>query len=256
MKHEENIAFWNRQALDISDDDQVTHPDVFQKRLELDYLSNHLNPEMRVLEAGCGNGFVTEFLYDRVAGVDAFDASEEMVKRARKRVPGKKVSFFVKALPSPSPEGLRQHYDAVLALRVLINLENRDKQARAMDWIANRLNPGGLFFLLEGIQDGLDHLNTLRVPIGLKPLEPAAHNLNLTREWIEKTAAPYFDIIHESGIGTYDFLTRFYYPLVVGGENAVYNTTFHESAYRACQIMEDKSLAPCSRMLMMTLKRR
>jgi SAM-dependent methyltransferase len=233
MKQEENISYWNMRAEGAENEDLITHRDLYQKKLELELLSKYLEPSMNVLEVGCGNGFVTEFLCQRVAHVDAFDAAEEMIVKARKRLDGKNCSFFLKALPSPSDEGLKPLYDAVVSVRVIINLENQKMQHRAMEWIAGRLRPGGVFLLLEGCEDGWETLSSLREGAGLSRLDRAAYNIDLRRNWLEETAQEYFHVHECGGIGVYDFLTRFFYPLLVGEKNVQYNTEFHKAAFKA-----------------------
>jgi len=89
----------------------------------------HLASNMHILEVGCGNGFVTEFLSEKLDRVDAFDQSEEMISMAIKRLASKNnCRLFIKELPQPSHDGLELLYDAILSARVLINLPNHDAQ--------------------------------------------------------------------------------------------------------------------------------
>ena len=62
--------------------------DIFQREMEYDYICRYLEPHMRVLEVGCGNGFSTERFRALVVHVDAFDYAEKMIERARERVRG------------------------------------------------------------------------------------------------------------------------------------------------------------------------
>jgi len=241
MRQKENIEYWNRRARESTNDNQVTHQDLFQKELELNFISKHLKSGINVLEVGCGNGFVTEFLCQHVNHVDAFDASSEMIKRAKLRLTGKKCNLFIKRLPLPSPEGLKSYYDAVVSVRVLINLENQNSQSQAIEWIASKLNSGGIFLLLEGCQNGLDAINSLRIAAGMKPIKTAKYNINLEENWLELKTKRYFDIAQKDGIGNYDYLTRFFYPLLIGEDKIQYNTDFHEAAFKTEKIMPENT---------------
>jgi SAM-dependent methyltransferase len=256
MRQVENTAYWDRVAQESVQDPLATHRDLQQRELELDLIAPHLEPGMSVLEVGCGDGYVTEFLCPRVAHVDGFDASEGMIERARLRLEGRNCSLLVKALPSPSPEGLRPRYDAAVSVRVLINLEDRRAQEEALAWIAGRLRSGGTYLLLEGWEEGMDELDRLRTAAGLRPIERASYNLNLRRDWLEEVAAPHFEVAQRGSLGTYDFLTRVFYPLLVGEENVRYNTRFHEAAAQAARIAPDAGLPPASRLIFYKLIRR
>jgi len=241
MRQKENIEYWDERARELTNNNQVTHQDLFQKELELNFISKHLKSDINVLEVGCGNGFVTEFLCQRVNHVDAFDASSEMIKRAKLRLMGKKCNLFIKKLPLPSSEGLKLFYDAVVSVRVLINLENRNSQYNAIKWIASKLNSGGIFLLLEGCQNGLDAINSLRIAVGMKPIETAKYNINIEENWLEQKTRRYFDIAQKDGIGNYDYLTRVFYPLLVGEDKTQYNTNFHQAAFKTERVMPENT---------------
>lgn len=241
MKQKENTEYWDKRAIELTDDNQVTHQDTFQKQLELDFISKHLKAGTNVLEVGCGNGFVTDFLCKRANHVDAFDASSEMIKRAQIKLKGKKLNLFIKKLPYPSDEGLKPFYDVIVSVRVLINLESLNYQYKAIEWIASKLHPGGIFLLLEGSENGLDAINSLRMAAGMKPIKTAKYNINIEKKWLERKTKNYFDIEEKDGIGDYDYLTRYFYPLLVGEDKTKYNTYFHKAAFKTQRITPDNT---------------
>jgi len=250
MRQDENTAYWDRIATQSDTDPHATHRDLWQRHLEWELIEPHLGPGMSVLEAGCGDGWVTELLCQRVARVDGFDASEGMLERARAKLKGRNCSLFVKALPQPTTDGLRGDYDAAVSVRVLINLEDRQAQAEAIGWIAGRLRRGGIYLLLEGWEEGMDELDALRVAAGLTPINRASYNLNLRREWLEEVAGRHFDVECRGSLGMYDYLTRVFYPMLVGEERVRYNTEFHEAAARASRLMPAEGrLASASRLM-------
>ena len=60
---------WNERALAEGDDARVNIHDTVQRDLELDFIFSHLPVDGRVLEVGCGNGYVTRQLRERVRHV-------------------------------------------------------------------------------------------------------------------------------------------------------------------------------------------
>ena len=64
---------WNERALTESDDARVNIADTVQRDLELQVIFSQLPAAARVLEVGCGNGYVTRQLRERVRHVDGFD---------------------------------------------------------------------------------------------------------------------------------------------------------------------------------------
>ena len=55
-----------------------------QRDHELQFVFQNLNSAMRMVEIGCGNGYVSQQLRSRVAHVDSFDHAENMIERARR----------------------------------------------------------------------------------------------------------------------------------------------------------------------------
>ncbi len=122
---------WNERATSVADDIEVNIMDVFQRELEYDLIEPFLSAGTRVLEVGCGNGFSTERFRKLVGHVDAFDYAEQMVDRARERVGETNNRFIHDNLLEPAH--LEGPYDAVICVRVLINLADFAQQVRALD---------------------------------------------------------------------------------------------------------------------------
>ena len=74
---------WNERALTERDNARVNIGDTVQRDLELAFILEQLPHAGRVLEVGCGNGYVTQQLRNNSRHVDAFDYAENMVERAR-----------------------------------------------------------------------------------------------------------------------------------------------------------------------------
>lgn len=245
---------WNDRAASVENDVEVNIMDIFQRELEYDAICRYLEPEMRVLEVGCGNGFSTRRFREFVAHVDAFDYAENMVRRAKETVGEENNRFFEDNVLDP--KSFDGPYDAVICVRVLINLADLDQQKLALRNMTEATKSGGLLILAEGFTEGFDALNALRSEIGLSPVQPASINFyssidDLRPEWERD-----FDLEDTFHLGAYDYLTRVVYPQVAGEENVRHNTNFSERCSELARAFNPDCFADLSRMRGFVLRRR
>ena len=94
----------------------------------------------RILDAGCGSGRDSLHFLRAGMAVDAFDASESMVRLAREHtgLPVARMDFADLAARGE----IRDEYDGVWAMASLIHLD-RDELPGALRLLALRLRPGG-----------------------------------------------------------------------------------------------------------------
>ena len=218
--------FWNERAVHETDPAKVNMPDTVQRDLELTFVFKHLLPGSRLVEIGCGNGYVTRELRTRVAHVDAFDFSENMIARARETCGETNNRFFHDDLLAP--QHLRGPYDIALCVRVLMNLRNLDEQKTGIVNIANMLRTSGRLILVEGFLDGFEENSRLRQAIGLTKVIPAKHNFYSHFADLLPVLEEHFLVEHKWHIGLYDFLTRVVCPSLVGAQNATEAGDFHK----------------------------
>jgi SAM-dependent methyltransferase len=237
---------WNARAASISDDVNVNLADVFQRDAELESLYGYLGPELRLLEVGCGNGYSTAQFRERVAHVDAFDFSEEMIARARATYGETNNRFLHDNVLAPTELG--SDYDAIVCVRVLINLRSLEEQVQALESMAGLLQAGGQLLLLEGFRDGFDALSVLRSQVGLEPIQPAAINFYSWQDELLHEAERLFSIRETFHLGAYDYLTRVVYPLVVQPETPRHNTVFSERAAQLAAAHNPDCFAELSRL--------
>ncbi|GKS64968.1 hypothetical protein YTPLAS72_22720 [Nitrospira sp.] len=245
---------WNDRASTIKDDIEVNIMDVFQREIEYDHVCGYLTEKMDVLEVGCGNGFSTARFRKLVKHVDAFDYSENMIQRARERVGEENNRFLVDNVLAPTQ--LNQTYDTVICIRVLINLRDLDEQRIALRTLDTHTKPGGLLLLAEGFREGFVNLNELRGRIGMVPIKPASINVYSAVEELLPFFKDRYDLVDEFHLGSYDYLTRVVYPLIVGAENATHNTVFSEKCAQLARQHNPDCLKSYSRMRGFAFKKR
>ena len=245
---------WNDRAASVADDIEVNIMDIFQRDLEYDYVAPYLSSDMRILEVGCGNGFSTERFRELVAHVDAMDYAENMIERARERVGERNNTFINDNILEPAR--LEGPYDAVVCVRVLINLEGFEQQQRALEVMSSFLEPGGKLILAEGFVEGFEALTRLRTDIGLDPLTPASINYYSRLDELMPVIERDFELTDTFHLGAYDYLTRVMYPLVAGPENVKHNTVMSERCVQLARAFNPDCFEPYSRMRGLVLRKR
>jgi len=245
---------WNERAVSVASDIEVNLMDIFQRNLEYDHVCHHLASDMSVLEIGCGNGYSTQRFRELVRHIDAMDYAEKMIERARQRVGETNNTFIHDDILDP--RRLRGPYDAVICVRVLINLASLEEQRRAFLNMALATRPGGLLILAEGFREGFAELSALRQRLGMPALEPARINFYSALADLTDLIEGQFDVEDRFHLGCYDFLTRVVYPMVVGAENARHNTVFSERCEAIARQFNPIEFEPLSRMKGLVLRKR
>lgn len=245
---------WNERAITEKNHASVNIADVTQRELETEFVLSQLKPSIRILEIGCGNGFLTNILRDRVGFVDAFDYAENMVDEGRRLYGEKNNRFFHDNVLKPSL--VKPQYDAVVCVRVLINLRDLNEQKVAVSNIANMLRPGGIFVMVEGFLDGFSALNELREKCGLERLRPAPINFYSPLADLMQHTQEFFTQGAEFHSGSFDFLTRVVYPALVGSGNATGHSDFHRQILPVARSFNPEQFRPLARLRGFALTRK
>jgi SAM-dependent methyltransferase len=246
VKKSRTDIHWNERAVSVENDIEVNIMDIFQRDLEYDAVCRFLKADMSVLEVGCGNGFSTERFRALARHIDAFDYAENMIERAKERIGETNNRFFLDNVLSP--QHFADAYDAVVCVRVLINLRDLSEQHRALRNLQKVVRPGGLLVLAEGFLEGFKELNRMRLEIGLPDLIPSPINFYATIEQTLAAIEPEFTLEHEFHLGAYDYLTRIVYPAVISPEPARHNTEFSERCAAVARAYNPPSFEQFSRM--------
>ena len=135
-----SIRFWNRSAARYA---RRPIPDQNAYLRKIALTQKYLNPEMDVLEFGCGTGSTALIHSPRVRSYLATDASSRMIDIARERKAGKgadNLRFVVATLEDMQHR--QQAFDAILGLNILHLLRHPKV---AIQRVFSMLKPGGVF---------------------------------------------------------------------------------------------------------------
>ena len=253
MSKSETDKHWNERAAQLKQNALVNIGDSAQRDVELHYILPHLKSDDVLLEVGCGNGFVTELLRKVVRHVDAFDYAENMIERAKKSYGEENNRFFHDNVLAPA--NLSGPYDAVLCVRVLINLRDMEEQERAIRNLANALKPGGRLLLVVGCTHGFESLSAVRQSVGMSPLQPAQINFYSRKSEVLPVIEEFFELDDTFHTGMFDILTRVVYPALVGEENAGVSD-FHTKIAPIAKVLNPEALSEYARLEGMVLVRK
>lgn len=131
---------------------------LLRKRYEDDYKAFLFKPGGRLLEIGCGTGWIGMNFAEMGMEVDGTDFSEEQLIIARRLAVEKKlttIEFFQRDLVTDKIQGRFEDYDAVLINAVLHHLSVDEYQAVLRNCAAV-LRPGGKIYMYEPIDPKTD----------------------------------------------------------------------------------------------------
>ncbi len=237
-RYQERIeAYYREQAARDGLDAACTMPDEIVRAKELGAIRAHLDRVLagasapRILEIGCGNGLLLAELRGRYPGarLQGVDYVPEMVALARSRqLPGVEIGRGdVTGLGFADGS-----FDVVVSERVIINLLDREHQARAFAEVARVLAPGGHFLCIEAFAEPLRRLNEARAELALPEIPMPPVNRWFEDSDFEAFIAGRFETVEPPGLppptflSTHYFVTRVLHELVMPAGGKVRNTHF------------------------------
>lgn len=160
-----------------------TIQDMRTRELEVKALSSYVRDGQKVLDVGCGNGYVAVQLARQFRiDLDGFDFSEDLIAHA---------------LLQPLTD-LRGHvnfsrrnvltfdqtakFDLIYSVRCLQNLTTWSDQKTGLSNIVKALKPGGEYVMHEGFWTGLNNINEARAELDLDPIPESWHNVFFQEE--------------------------------------------------------------------------
>lgn len=125
----------------IADDFSRTRGKIWE---ELKFLEENIAEDERVLDLGCGNGRLYEFLRRKSADYYGVDISEKLTAIAKKRYPNAKFKV-ADALNLPF---LDNFFDKIISIAVLHHIPSKEFRLQFLKEANRILKPGGMLFLV------------------------------------------------------------------------------------------------------------
>ncbi len=203
------LEHWNQRA---NLEQRAGSDDLVAKELERKSIFRHIRDGMVVAEFGCGNGTTAiELLRQRDIELYCFDFSPAMIESAKNLAKEagleNRIHFQVGDVRDESKQNKK--FDVIYSERMIINLPDWGSQAKAIRYLTSNLNVGGYYLMCENSQQGLDHLNKLRMSAGLENISPPWHNVYLNDDLVASLDIPEVKLVEvEAFSATYYFLSR------------------------------------------------
>lgn len=217
------LDYWNDPSVESMYDKHLLSAEI---RL----IRDRIAPGSKVLDAGCGEGETTH-AYSTVAGVSicGADFSETRLAKAEERLSGVR-NVTLKQVDFLGGIALDKDFDAIISQRFVINIMDWGEQIRIIRRLMGHLRQGGRLLLLEGYQEGVEQLNSLRASMGLEPIPVRWHNRFLEEsKLLPAMEAAGHALIEEDGLGEYFVLTRGVRP-AIDATNLDWNCEFNRRA--------------------------
>ena len=175
-----------------------TIQDMRTRKLEMDALFSYVKDGQRILEIGCGNGYLAQALVERFAvQLEATDLSEDLIGLAKNRKPQNARGSVKFAQADVLAMQQTDQYDLIFTERCIQNLVSWDDQKIALANIVRALKPGGTFVMLESFLTGKDNLNAARRELDLPEVETPWHNVwfdeDNTKDHMKSLGCTYVD---------------------------------------------------------------
>ena len=200
--HQKLLEYWDR-------DDVESMYDKHLLNREIELIRQRIPPNMKLLDAGCGEGEGT-LAYSAIPGVvvHAVDFSKTRLRKAAEQLEHQK-NVKLKQVDFLGRYSLDNDYDIVISQRFLINLMDWSLQSKVILDLISMIKPKGRLIMLEGSKQGVDSLNQFRAAWGLDPIPVKWHNLFFDDNVLEKFMQQHgHNLVEKDGLGTYFLLTR------------------------------------------------
>lgn len=189
------------------------------RELEVEFVEQYLAADQRAADIGCGDGKATRRYARKVASMLGIERSDHLrgialAEQEDDTIPN--LEFRNGDILDLSD--YRTAFDLVVTERVLINMPSWSHQQQAIDQIAQTLEPGGWYVMLENTLDGDAALNNLRESVGLTSISQHWHNLFLDWDVFAAHVQPNFEIVERRGFSLYYVLTRVFAQLFASFE--------------------------------------
>jgi len=160
---DQSVKFWDKISARYAKQ-PIADEAAYQRKLQI--TREYFNPEMAVLEIGCGTGSTAILHAPYVKHIRAIDISAKMIEIAQNKLNAEKIdniTFEQSAIDELKIEA--QSIDAVMGLSILHLVEDRDE---VIAKVYDMLKPGGIFVSSTVcLGDSILKLIKLIAPLGM-----------------------------------------------------------------------------------------
>jgi SAM-dependent methyltransferase len=169
-------------------------------RLILQFKVESDTATLKVLDVGCGNGYVAARLQCEFPflTIDGIDTNLSMVECANSRGLPNTRFYNASAAQLSTLEIIPGTYDLVFSTRCFINIIDEDERYQSINLTSKYVKEGGFLALMEGFENGQVPYNLLRNALGYETIPPAWHNIYLDPIKLMETLVNGFDYLNES----------------------------------------------------------
>ena len=237
MGYEEIIfEHYRKEAEECGLGSESTMRDHFVREVETNFIKNEVNKILcasngapKILEIGCGNGFLLLEL-SRAHPLVHFHGLEFTPELFNLALDRKLENVEMRRGDCLKMGYESESFDAVISERVLINLLDSDDQQLAVSKIYKILKPGGTYVMVEAYAAQLGILNKARREFLLDEINPSHHNLYLDDSILDFMDNLGFHKneteIKANALSTHFFISRVLHEVVRKEGSPVRNTEF------------------------------
>jgi len=187
----------------------------------------------RILEIGCGTGFMLERIRKAFPNLDlqleGVDSANEAISKAKERH-SEGINFFSRDVFEFLSESKSQ-YSLIISMRCIQNvLSNQDYLFKLL---YDSLEKNGSLILCEGTISGLGNLNQERKKLGLSPITVVSYNRYLNLDHILHRFSGLYEWNIKECCSTYMFITRVLYSYFE--KKIQYDQHIHKYADSLCE---------------------
>ncbi|MGJ0452986.1 MAG: class I SAM-dependent methyltransferase [Methylocystis sp.] len=154
-----------------------TIQDMRTRLFEIEAIASYLRDDIRVLEIGCGNGYLATRMIEKFSiFLEGFDFSEELISVAKSQTPSHPRGSASFEVGDVLTYDKKDTFDLAYSVRCIQNLQTFDDQKIALRNIAASLKVGGEYIMDECFWTGLNNLNEARAELELAPIAESWHN--------------------------------------------------------------------------------
>lgn len=128
-----------------------------ESKIHVPWINSNINPNAKVLDVGCGGGFLSNPLSELGHDVTGLDISKESLEVAKRYDTSKRVKYIAadaRAIPLPD-----NSFDVIISMDFL---EHVSEVQEVVSEISRILKPGGLFFFHTFNRNPVAHLVAIK----------------------------------------------------------------------------------------------